>query len=833
MARGNSGTRTAASKLEILVKILELERAQGHANTAVSGGLDSFLGASAEEFRPVLADVDRSAGTYSSRDGAARELMVSQILKSSGVSPANATQRPTPKVAAKPKATLAKAATTPPTQKASKKVDPPEALPLKTHIDDLKFIRKPTLANFRKMEVETLRDLLYLFPLRHIDYSNVKQIAYLEIDEEVSVIGKVISSTTKRIGRGATAVSINDGTGIVDATWFNQPYLASRFKPGTTLALSGKVGVYRDRAQFQNPEYESASGTSAEELIKGGNLLPVYPSTEGMYQRTLRIATNNALEVGLPSVVDPLPAEIRKNQNLFKLTQAIHGMHFPDSKEHYAEARRRLAWDELFINQVAVQTRRMQWREKDAAVSIPPSQGVMDHFRGLLPFNLTDGQESALTEIIGELKNTVPMARLLQGEVGSGKTVIALAAMLMAADAGYQAALMAPTEVLAEQHFLNIASMLTAGDVSIFNEGYVRSFEMPGFDEPLRIALLLGSIRQSEKAEIQRQISEGHIQLAIGTHALFQEDVEIPRLALAVVDEQHRFGVEQRSALQGKGIRPHLLAMSATPIPRSLALTLYGDLDISTLKELPGGRKSIKTRWLRSKSDREDGYQMIRDEVAAGRQAFVVCPFIEPSDQIEARAAATEYERLRLGELKGLRLGLLHGRMSLADKQEVMEQVHAREIDVLVATPVIEVGIDVPNATVMMVESAERFGLSQLHQLRGRVGRGEHASHCFVLTDGAGIEAQERLQIIERTHDGFELSEEDLRIRGPGDYLGTRQSGMPDLKVATIRDVELMQFAKVEAADLLEVDPQLQKRAHRPLASLVKTQLKKMTGTLS
>ena len=356
---------------------------------------------------------------------------------------------------------------------------------------------------------------------------------------------------------------------------------------------------------------------------------------------------------------------------------------------------------------------------------------------------------------------------------------------------------------------------------------------MPGFDEPLRIALLLGSIRQSEKAEIQRQLSEGHIQLAIGTHALLQEDVEIPQLALAVVDEQHKFGVEQRAALQGKGIRPHLLAMSATPIPRSLALTLYGDLDISTLRELPGGRKPIKTRWLRSKSDREHGYQMIRDEVAAGRQAFIVCPFIDPSEQIDARSATSEYERLRLGELKDLRLGLLHGRMSLADKQKVMEQVHAREIDVLVATPVIEVGIDVPNATVMMVESAERFGLSQLHQLRGRVGRGEYASHCFVLTDGAGTEAQERLQIIERTDDGFELSEEDLRIRGPGDYLGTRQSGMPDLKVATIRDVEIMAFAKVEAAALLEMDPELRKRAHRPLAALVKKQLEKMTGTLS
>jgi len=829
MAREDRGTLTLASKLELLIKVLELERSQGHRNAAVSGGLDAFLGASAAEFREVLADVDRSAGTYASRDVTAREVMVSQIFSSSGAIPKSAPARPVPKVTVAPK---------PAPKKSQKKIEPPTALPISTHLDDLKFIRKPTREKFRRMEVETLSDLLYLFPIRHIDYSNVKKIAYLEIDEEASVIGKVISSSTKRIGRGATAVSINDGTGVIDATWFNQPYLSSRFKPGTTLALSGKVGVFRDRAQFQNPEYETVSGTSAEELIHTGNLLPVYPSTDGMYQRTLRTATANALEVGLPSVVDPLPEEIRKSQKLYKLTRAIYSMHLPESKEDFAEARRRLAWDELFVNQVAVQKRRLQWRERDAGVSIALNMAVMDHFRGLLPFNLTNGQELALADIVGELQSTVPMARLLQGEVGSGKTVIALAAMLLAAGEGYQAALMAPTEVLAEQHFLNIASILTSGDASVFNasgfnEGLVRSFEMPGFDEPLRIALLLGSIRQSEKAEIQRQLSEGHIHLAIGTHALFQEDVEIPQLALAVIDEQHRFGVEQRAALQGKGIRPHLLAMSATPIPRSLALTLYGDLDISTLRELPGGRKSIKTRWLRSVAERAEGYRLIREEVAAGRQAFVVCPFIEPSDQIEARSATTEYERLRLGELKGLRLGLLHGRMSLAEKQIVMAQVHAGEIDVLVATPVIEVGIDVPNATVMMVESAERFGLSQLHQLRGRVGRGEHASHCFVLTDGAGMEAQERLHIIERAHDGFELSEEDLRIRGAGDYLGTRQSGMPDLKVATLRDVELMAFVKVEAAALLEIDPGLRKRAHMALSKLVNVQLEKMTGSLS
>ena len=375
--------------------------------------------------------------------------------------------------------------------------------------------------------------------------------------------------------------------------------------------------------------------------------------------------------------------------------------------------------------------------------------------------------------------------------------------------------------------------MLGSDPLGALSGGVVRTADVPGFEKPVRIAVLEGSLRASEKADIQRQISDGSIDIAVGTHALLQEGVVFPKLALAVIDEQHRFGVEQRTGLQQGAAKPHLLAMSATPIPRSLALTLYGDLDLSTLRELPGGRQEITTRWMRNASDRQEGYEIIRSEVATGRQAFVVCPLIDFSELIEARAATIEYENLSSGEFSDLRLGLLHGRMTLGEKQSVMALFHAGELDVLVATPVIEVGIDVPNATVMMIESAERFGLSQLHQLRGRVGRGEHASQCLLMSDGAGAEARERLQIVERKSDGFDLSEEDLRIRGPGDYVGTRQSGFVEFQVARLTDVELMTLAKREAIDLLANDPKLEEKNHSGLATLVNRALERMTGTPS
>jgi ATP-dependent DNA helicase RecG len=415
---------------------------------------------------------------------------------------------------------------------------------------------------------------------------------------------------------------------------------------------------------------------------------------------------------------------------------------------------------------------------------------------------------------MADLQKSRPMCRLLQGEVGSGKTVVATAALLIAAANGYQGAFMAPTEILAEQHFATLCQLLSrVGNQE--EEVYLRSYSglLP---RPLKLALLIGDIRQARKQKLQQSILEGDIDIIIGTHALVQKGLAFHQLGLAVVDEQHRFGVEQRSALREKGFNPHMLVMTATPIPRTLALTLYGDLDISVIDELPPGRQTVKTKWLKPQQ-RDSAYAFIRRQVVEGRQAFIICPLIEESEAIAAQAAVVEYERLSREVFPDLRLGLLHGRLSAADKDEVMERFRAGELDILVSTPVVEVGIDVPNATVMLVESADRFGLSQLHQFRGRVGRGQEQSYCMLLAENPSEVGRERLDIIESVQDGFRLAEEDLKLRGPGEFFGTRQSGLPDLRMAKLSDVALLEMARSEATNLFQIDPGLEKTEHHLL----------------
>ncbi|MCK4274823.1 MAG: ATP-dependent DNA helicase RecG, partial [Dehalococcoidales bacterium] len=440
---------------------------------------------------------------------------------------------------------------------------------------------------------------------------------------------------------------------------------------------------------------------------------------------------------------------------------------------------------------------------------------VVDRFLNSLPFTLTAAQDKVLKEILADLGQSKPMSRLLQGEVGSGKTVVATAALLVAAANGYQGAFMAPTEILAEQHFATICQMLSRlGQEE--GEGYLRSFS--GFlKRPLKVALLIGGIKQTGKKQIQKQVLEGDIDILIGTHALVQKGVKFSKLGLAVVDEQHRFGVEQRSALREKGFNPHMVVMTATPIPRTLALTLYGDLDLSVIDELPPGRQTVKTKWLRP-NQRESAYAFVRKQVNEGHQAFILCPLIEESEAIDAQAAVVEYERLSQEVFPDLKTGLLHGRLSSADKDAVMESFRGGELDILVSTPVIEVGIDIPNAAVMLIESADRFGLSQLHQFRGRVGRGSEQSYCMLLAENPSEVGRERLDIIENTQDGFELAEADLKMRGPGEFFGTRQSGLPDLRMAKISDVAILELARNEAIKLFQVDPGLDKTEHRLLA---------------
>ncbi|MGA2285920.1 MAG: ATP-dependent DNA helicase RecG [Dehalococcoidia bacterium] len=497
-------------------------------------------------------------------------------------------------------------------------------------------------------------------------------------------------------------------------------------------------------------------------------------------------------------------------------TDAVHQMHFPDGWDALREARRRLAFEELLLIQVGVLQRKREWQERGLARPLHLSEGMRHEYVASLPFELTGAQQRAMAQTLADLARERPMSRLLQGDVGSGKTVIAAAALLAAVASGGQGAMMAPTEILAEQHFRTLCGIFSCSE----RTAAVATVRPSYLSKPLTIALLTGSLPASVKRELREQIAAGGIDIVVGTHAVIQQDVSFHRLGLAVVDEQHRFGVMQRAALREKGRNPHVLVMTATPIPRTLSLTVYGDLDVSVIDELPPGRKPVATRWV-APDGRDEAYEFVRGQVGQGYQAFIICPLIEESETVAARAATQEFERLSSEVFPEARLGLLHGRLAAQKKENVMREFRDRALDILVSTAVVEVGVDIPNATVMIVEAAERFGLAQLHQLRGRVGRSDVQSYCLLLSDSAAPDARERLQTVERTQDGFELAEADLRLRGPGEFFGTRQSGLPDLKVAQLSDVPLIELARNEASRLLEEDADLARPEHAALKDAV------------
>jgi ATP-dependent DNA helicase RecG len=809
--------RTASS----LRNVLELERKLEFTDRAVMGGLDRFIERASGSL-PWLRDIEPLRGTsYASLEPGQRYRWASTVMGKINGAPVGDGQAGEPQ--STPARARASASAVPAKPKATRRVSPRTQYDLDTPLSDLKFIHKATRGKLARLDVNNLRDMLWLFPNRHVDYSKVTKIGEVEYGASMTVAGRVVRTERVRIGPppGAAKILINDGTGLLEATFFRQAYLADRFKRGSVVAFSGEIGAFRDLAQMQNPEYDElpksavlGSEDGELQLTHAGNLLPVYPSTDGLVQRSIRTATRKSLDTGLPFLSEHLQDDLKQRHSFSDLKHAVESMHYPDSAEDQQQARRRLAFDELFMYQLAALKKKSEWRNRRDGIVIAretPDTGdqgspVVESFLDSLDFVLTSDQQESLETFLEDMASGVPMGRLLQGEVGSGKTVVALSALLATSNAGYQGALMAPTEVLAEQHFLSISNQLHAEPLPGEPRDAVRHASLPGADNQNRritMVLLIGSLQRSIKSRIQQMIAGGEADLIIGTHALLQEQVSIPRLGLAVVDEQHRFGVEQRGALTQRTPRPHLLAMSATPIPRTLALTVYGDLDITTLKILPKGRQPITTTLASSKAGVDEAHQLIRQQVALGRQAFVVCPLIEPSESIEAVSAVQEYERLSGDTFKDLRVGLLHGRMKLPEKQDVMDRVRKREIDVLVATPVIEVGVDIPNATVMMIMSANRFGLAQLHQLRGRVGRGESESHCILVATTRDETAGERINAVLDNSDGFKLAEEDLRIRGPGDYMGTRQSGWDVLKVATIDDVDLLQLARREASDLM------------------------------
>ncbi len=825
-------------------KIVELEAKHGFDDSAVIGGLDRFRHRWQTEMEAKAGDAADSAallrGSYGEMSPEQRETWAAQWLRLIGVESAGPFVSPPPAVAP-PRALLDREPGPlplgPPNSalRGPRTLDkpapayrlPPAGQSVDAPVGQLKGVNDKMAARLERLDVATVRDLLYLFPRRHDDYSDVVSISELAPGKECTVVATVWESRVVAQGargrRQDTEAILGDETGTLRAIWFGQRYLARTLPPGRRVAISGKAELFRGQFSFESPAVEPAE--SGQAGIHTGRLVPVYPLTEGVAARAMRGFTWEALQDWLGGVEETLPVGIADSEALagfMPLREAIFQAHFPDGAEVWPAARSRLAFDELLTLQLAVLSRRRENQAEIRGVSVSPPAGVIENFLRSLPFELTTAQARCITEIAQDMKRGAPpMNRLLQGEVGSGKTVVALAGLLSTAAAGFQGALMAPTEVLAEQHFRS-TSRLLEGLPRPVEEDNLLSVRLDGLERPVSVGLLTGSVRAPVKRMLTAMAADGTLDLVFGTQALIQEGVSIPGLALAVADEQHRFGVMQRSALRQRGgENPHTLIMSATPIPRTLSLTLYGDLDISTIDELPAGRQEVGTRWV-APEQRNAAYGFVRNQVQEGRQAFVVCPLIDESASIEARAATEEYERLSGEVFPDLRVGLLHGRMNPRDKDSILRRFSDGDMDVLVTTAVVEVGIDVPNATIMLIEGAERFGLAQLHQFRGRVGRGQYKSYCLLLpSDTQSLAAKERLAALERTHDGFELAGIDLELRGPGDFFGTRQSGLPALRMAQFSDRGLLEAARDLATRIAAEDPELKAPEHSALAAQV------------
>ncbi|HEX2031947.1 MAG TPA: ATP-dependent DNA helicase RecG [Actinomycetota bacterium] len=667
----------------------------------------------------------------------------------------------------------------------------------------------------RSLGVETVGDLLHHYPRRYIDRSAVAKLGDVRIRQEATVIGTVHGVnrqfTRQRPPRAMVTVRLFDGTGYLDLFWFNQSWPYRRFKKGQEVAASGKVTAFGGRPRITNPAVEVLKGGDADQ-VHTGRIVPVHPAAEGVSTGTIRRLVHDALR-RTGRLPDPLPEEIRRRQGLLPPDRAMRDIHFPEEGEDIRRARDRLKFDELFFLELGVAFRKHRVEAETEGIAHDLTGDLAERFVKSLPFEPTAAQRRAMEEIADDMARPRPMNRLLQGDVGSGKTVVALAAAMVAIQSGHQAAIMAPTEVLAGQHLRKVAELLgpmgarRAGAEPV-DEAQVGLF---GADGPT-YALLTAAVTGKEREAVVEGVRSGAIDLVVGTHALVQEHLSFADLSLAVIDEQHRFGLHQRVALKEKGASPDVLIMTATPIPRTLALTYYGDLDVSVLDELPAGRQPVETRVARTSLERRGAYELVREQVGQGRQAFVVTAAIDESNRLEVRAAEKEAERLATEVFPDLRILLLHGRMRPRDKDARMEAFRSGEADVLIATTVIEVGVDVPNAAVMLVENAERFGLAQLHQLRGRIGRGAHRSYCvlFDASEPGNEDARARLEAMVGTTDGFQLADEDLRLRGEGTLFDIRQSGMPDLRLARLAyDTELVRRARKEAFDLIDGDPDL------------------------
>ncbi len=643
-----------------------------------------------------------------------------------------------------------------------------------------------------RLGLNTLGDMLYNFPHRYEDYSQLKPIRDVFYSQQVTVIGEVTMVNSHPLRGGKMTITeavINDGTAGLRLTWFNQPWLTNRLKVGDAISVSGTVEQYLGRLVMNSPDWEPVE----VENLHTNRIVPIYSLTANVTQKWLRKLMHQVVTYWAPKLTDHLPETVRQAADLPELGTALLQAHFPDSDAKLQAARQRLAFDEIFFLQTGVLRQRRDWQSAPGRI-FEVEETWLERCLAALPFALTNAQKKVVADIRTDLKSGQPMNRLLQGDVGSGKTVVAALAAAMVNQSGAQAAIMAPTSILADQHFHTFQNVLAGEN---------------GLLKPEQIRLLVGDTSDREKEEIRAGLASGEVKIVIGTHALIEDPVTFADLQYVVVDEQHRFGVEQRAALRSKGTNPHLLVMTATPIPRSLALTLYGDLDLSIMDELPPGRQTIPT-YILTPQERERAYALVRTQIKAGHQAFIIYPLVEESEKSELLAATQEHEALQKEIFPDLKLGLLHGRMKADEKNAAMLAFREKQYDILVSTTVVEVGVDVPNATVMLIEGANHFGLAQLHQLRGRVGRSEAQSYCLLIPDHEDAAENERLKAMAETNDGFVLAERDLQQRGPGEFLGTRQAGYAtSLKMASLSDIQLIEKARTQAQALFARDPDL------------------------
>jgi ATP-dependent DNA helicase RecG len=783
--------------LDVLRNVLELEKRKDFNDTSVSGGLANFT--SFLEKPEVTAsipqrNIEAIKAFFLSYDGLAHEARrkaISQLLDWLTDNPGKELEIPS---------SLKKTSLGPPTALEERAANQKQDAALYASVRSIRGIGDRNITIFRKMGIERIIDLLRYFPRRYQDFSSLKTIDQVQYGDELSVIGSISQDVFVRDSRSGklkiVETAISDGTGTLRLNWFNKPFLRNQLHKGMPVVVSGKVDTYLGRLVMSSPEWEPLES----DQLHTNRIVPIYPLTAGISQRQLRNLIGHNLGIWVKRMKEYFNESLLKEEDLPSIQESIRQIHFPDSTEKLNRSRKRFAFEEIFFLQLGVLVQKRNWVEVTAKSFDIPRE-AFQKIDDSLPYELTSAQKRAIDEIFEDLKCGRPMNRLLQGDVGAGKTIVARYAMEAMIHNHAQAAVMAPTSILAEQHYKTLSSLLAAS----------------GSLKPTEIALLIGDTPAKDREIILEGLSSGMIKVIIGTHALLEGPVIFHDLQLAVIDEQHRFGVEQRKALREKGDSLHLLVMTATPIPRSLAMTVYGDLDVSVIDEMPAGRKPIKTI-LHHPDEREKAYGLIREQIQRGFQAFIIYPMVELEDEGEDFAAAVnEHKRLSKKVFPDLKVGLIHGQMRPSDKDSIMQQFRAGEFDIMVSTTVIEVGVDIPNATIVLIEGANHFGLAQLHQIRGRVGRNSEDSYCLLIPDKEDGLENERLSAMVRTNDGFELADVDLKLRGPGEFLGTRQSGYLAMRFANLTDLETIERCRKYVKQIFDEDPTLQKGSNELL----------------